>query len=259
MCQKTWPTTQVMSPEAFQRVREIAQRVADTHQEAETPMPTAETFGHVIVDEAQDITPMQWRMLARRCPTGSMTLVGDLGQAKYPWSATSWSAVCGLAAPHAPHRALELTVNYRTPEEVMRLAASVLADVAPDLRPPAAVRSCGQDPVVIATSADGLAESARMAARCEAATVAPGKVAIIFPPGMVGDVEAEVLDRALAELDVERAKGLEFDSVVVVEPAAHSARELYVALTRTTRRLVLVHSRPLPVTLHPRADIAITS
>ena len=75
--------------------------------------------------------------------------------------------------------------------------------------------------------------------------VAPGKVAIIFPPGAVGDVDADVLDRTVAELDVERAKGLEFDSVVVVEPAAHSA-ELYVALTRTTRRLVLVHSRPLP-------------
>ena len=250
MCQKTWRTAQVMAPAAFQQVREITERVAETHHEAEAGMPTAETFGHVIVDEAQDLTPMQWRMLARRCPSGSMTLVGDLGQAKHPWSARSWSAVCALAAPHVPHRVLELTINYRTPEEVMRLAASVLADVAPDLRPPAAVRGCGQDPVATATSVDRLVESAREAAQYEAVAVAPGKVAIIFPPGAVDDVEADVLDRTVAELDVERAKGLEFDSVVVVEPAAHSAGELYVALTRTTRRLVLVHSQPLPATLH---------
>jgi hypothetical protein len=251
MCQRTWRTSQVMSPEAFQRLREIAERVAETHHEAGTPKPTAETFGHVIVDEAQDLTPMQWRMLARRCPTGSMTLVGDLGQAKHPWSATNWSAVCALAAPQVPHRVLELTVNYRTPEEVMRLAASVLAEVAPDLKPPVAVRNSGQQPIMISASADRLAESARRAAQREALAVAPGKVAIIFPPGVVGDVGADVLDRNVAELDVERAKGLEFDSVVVVEPAAHSAGELYVALTRTTRRLVLVHSQPLPARLDP--------
>ena len=208
--------------------------------------PAGETFGHVIVDEAQDLTPMQWRTLARRCPTGSMTLVGDLGQAKHPWSARSWSAVCEQAAPHTPHQVFELTINYRTPEEVMRLAASVLAEVAPDLRPPVAVRTCGEDPVVTVTSADRLADSAREAAQHEAALVGPGKVVVIHPPGEVDAVDADVLDRPVAELDVERVKGLEFDSVVVVEPAAHSAGQLYVALTRTTRRLVLVHSRRLP-------------
>ena len=195
MCQKTWRTAQVMSPHTFQQVREITERVADTHHEAEAGMPTAETFGHVIVDEAQDLTPMQWRMLARRCPTGSMTVVGDLGQAKYSWSASSWSAVCAVAAPHVPHQVFELTINYRTPEEVMRLAASVLAEVAPDLRPPVAVRNCGQDPVVTATSADRLAESAREAAQHEAVVVAPGKVAIIFPPAQWTTSTADILDR----------------------------------------------------------------
>jgi hypothetical protein len=251
MCQKTWRTAQVMSPEAFQQLREIAERVNGTHHEAEAPTPLSETFGHVIVDEAQDLTPMQWRMLARRCPTGSMTLVGDLGQAKHPWSARNWSAVSALAAPRVPHRALELTINYRTPEEVMLLAAAVLADVAPELRPPLAVRKSGQGPVVIATSADRMEVSAREAAQYEAEQVSPGKVAIIFPPGELENVEPDVLDRTVAELDVERAKGLEFDSVVVVEPAAHTAGELYVALTRTTRRLVLVHSQPLPARLQP--------
>ena len=101
-----------MSPEAFQQLREIAERVAETHHETGPPKPTVETFGHVIVDEAQDLTPMQWRMLARRRPTGSMTLVGDLGQSKHPWSAANWSTVCALAAPQAPHRALEPTVNH---------------------------------------------------------------------------------------------------------------------------------------------------
>ena len=254
MCQKAWRTEQVMSPEAFQQLQEITQRVADTHHEADAGTPAAETFGHVIVDEAQDLTPMQWRMLARRCPTGSMTLVGDLGQAKHPWSAASWSGVCALAAPSVPHTVLELTVNYRTPEEVMRLAASVLADIAPGLRPPTAVRSCGRGPVVIGAPAGKLAETAREVAQHEALVVGPGKVAVIFPPGVVDEVQADVLDRTVAELDVERAKGLEFDSVVVVEPAAHSGGELYVALTRTTRRLVLVHSLPLPAGLNPGTD-----
>ncbi|HXR21296.1 MAG TPA: ATP-binding domain-containing protein [Acidimicrobiales bacterium] len=98
-------------------------------------------------------------------------------------------------------------------------------------------------------------ESAREAAQYEAVEVAPGKVVIIFPPGEVEgeveNVEPDVLDRTVAELDIERAKGLEFDSVVIVEPAAPSAGELYVALTRTTRRLVLVHSQSLPARLHP--------
>jgi hypothetical protein len=249
-CRKTWRTEQVMSPEAFQQVQEISGRVTDTHYEADTPKPPIETFGHVIVDEAQDLTPMQWRMLARRCPTGSMTLVGDLGQAKHSWSARSWAAVCAQAAPHVPHQVVELTINYRTPEEVMRLAASVLADFAPDLQPPAAVRTSGENPVITLTSADRLADSAREAAQQEAALVAPGKVAVIHPPGEVTAVDADILDRAVADLDVERVKGLEFDSVVVVEPAAHSAGQLYVALTRTTRRLVLVHSQRLPTALH---------
>jgi hypothetical protein len=243
-CRKTWKTEQVMSPEAFQQVREIVERVSDTHNAAAPELTARRTFGHVIVDEAQDLTPMQWRMLARRCPAGSMTLVGDLGQAKHPWSARSWSAVCSLAAPNGPHRVLELTINYRTPEEVMRLAASVLAEFAPELRPPAAVRSSGEDPVDIATSPEQLAATVREAARHEAAAVAPGKVAVIHPPGSVGEIDVGILEAAIAELDVERAKGLEFDSVVVVEPAAHSPSELYVALTRTTRRLVLVSSRP---------------
>ena len=252
-CRKTWKTEQVMSPEAFQQVREIAARVRETHHRPATGPITRMTFGHVIVDEAQDLSPMQWRMLARRCPTGSMTLVGDLGQAKHPWSAQSWSAVCASAAPAAPHSVLELTINYRTPEEVMRLAVPVLAEVAPGLVPPAAVRSCGEDPVVIPTTAERLGEDTREAARREASAVTPGKVAVIHPPGTVGEVGVDMLDDTVVELDVERAKGLEFDSVVVVEPAAHSPAELYVALTRTTCRLVLVHSRPLPDTLRPLA------
>lgn len=250
-CRRTWRTEQVMSAEAFQQVREIAERVGETHHAPAAAPIARTTFGHVVVDEAQDLTPMQWRMLARRCPNGSMTLVGDLGQAKHPWSAQNWSAVCALAAPTAPHRVLELTINYRTPEEVMRLAAAVLAEVAPGLLPPAAVRSCGEDPVVNPSSTEGLAQAVREAARREAAAVAPGKVAVIHPPGTVGEVGTDILEGTVAELDVERAKGLEFDSVVVVEPAAHSPAELYVALTRTTRRLVLVHSRPLPDTLRP--------
>ncbi|HET6795151.1 MAG TPA: UvrD-helicase domain-containing protein [Acidimicrobiales bacterium] len=245
-CQKTWRASQVMSPEAFQQLREVAERVSGTHRRPGPDGPPIDTFGHVIVDEAQDITPMQWRMLARRCPTGSMTLVGDLGQAKHPWSARSWSEVCSVAAPDVPHRVVELSVNYRTPEEVMRLARAALGVAAPDLRAPAAVRSTGEEPVCVSTDSGRMADEVRAAAELEAAAVSPGRVAVVHPAGALDVVDARILDAQVANVDVERAKGLEFDSVVVVEPAAHSPSELYVALTRTTRRLVLVHSDPLP-------------
>src|SRR4029077_17005597 len=105
------------------------------------------TFGHVLVDEAQDLTPMQWRMLARRCPSGSMTVVGDFGQSSRAGAAASWDDVLALLPDRAPSRSVTLTVNYRTPAEVMYVAHRVLAVAAPGVAPTRAVRHTGHHPV----------------------------------------------------------------------------------------------------------------
>lgn len=249
VCQQSWPLSRLVPPEQAQQVREIIERVATTHGRP-TPEAERDSFGHVIVDEAQDLSPMQWRMLARRCPTGSFTIVGDLGQAKRPWSPSSWAEVCSLAAPEHPGRVEQLSVNYRTPAEVMTLAAAVLARHRPDLEPPAAVRASGILPRIVSTSSGQETEAAAHAlALQEAEAVHPGTVGIIRAKPTDGGselTEPHVLDQSIVELSIEEAKGLEFDSVIIIEPAAFSEAELYVAITRTTSRLTLVHRRELP-------------
>ena len=126
------------------------------------------TFGHVLVDEAQDLTAMQWRMLARRCPSGSMTLVGDPGQASRPGALTSWSDVLAHVPQHAPVRFVTLTINYRTPSEVMDVATRLLAVAAPTVEPSRSVRSTGEQPVFVATPADRLIEETTGARRARA-------------------------------------------------------------------------------------------
>jgi DNA helicase IV len=218
----------------------------------------------VIVDEAQDLSPMQWRMIARRCPTGSMTIVGDLGQSKHPWAPASWEQVCQTAAPDHPVRIVELAINYRTPTEVMNLACCVLAVHAPTLVPPKAVRSVGTEPQIINVSDPRrlVAQAPQFAAR-ELETVRPGKVAILRPTPTTTpnsprsrrstQNSRDILDEEIAELEIDQAKGLEFDAVIVLEPADFSPGELYVALTRTTDRLVLLHSGELPPILNSYA------
>jgi DNA helicase IV len=226
-------------------------------------------FGHVIVDEAQELSPMAWRMLARRCPSRSMTVVGDLAQASAPWGATDWEAVLGpLKGSRVVVR--ELTVNYRTPAEVMAVAADVLAAVDATSRPPSSVRDAGHPPYSHQVP-DGESPDVTVADVVEQAqaAVGDGKVAVICPPSRYAGVTAEVarrlpeatatgaagLDAAVAVLEVTEAKGLEFDAVVLVEPAEWVAaggrglRDLYVALTRTTQRLDVVHTGSLPEVL----------
>jgi DNA helicase IV len=226
-------------------------------------------FGHVIVDEAQELSPMAWRMLARRCPSRSMTVVGDLAQASAPWGATDWDAVLGpLTGGRVVVR--ELTVNYRTPAEVMAVAADVLAAVDATSQPPSSVRDAGQPPYSHLVP-EGESPDVTVADVVEQAlaAVGDGKVAVICPPSRYAGVAAEVarrlpeatatgaagLDAAVAVLEVTEAKGLEFDAVVLVEPAEWVAvggrglRDLYVALTRTTQRLDVVHTGALPEVL----------
>ncbi len=229
------------------------------------------TYGHVLVDEAQDLTAMQWRMLARRCPSGSMTLVGDPGQASRPGALASWSDVLEHVPQHAPVRFVTLTINYRTPSEVMDVASRLLAVAAPTVEPSRSVRSTGEDPLFVTTSRDRLVEEATDHAR--AALARTGTLAVIAPAALhaeiisrLADVNAstdasDALDAAVAVLEPAEAKGLEFDHVVVVEPAdlvtadRAGLRLLYVSITRTTKTLTVVHAEPLPEGLANRADV----
>jgi DNA helicase IV len=228
------------------------------------------SYGHIVADEAQDLSPMQLRMLGRRSLSGSMTIVGDIAQATGQWAPASWKDVLAhLPAPRGT-RAVELTVNYRTPSEVMDLARRVLEAAAPHLRPPESVRTTGVAPRIIAAAAP-LDERVAQVTRAEVAIVngeeaTGGTVAVICPPSLLepvgaalarvgvefGSLAGGALDETVTLVPIEAAKGLEFDSVVVAEPgrlvdeAAGGLRSLYVALTRATRRLSIVHADALP-------------
>ncbi len=226
------------------------------------------TFGHVLVDEAQDLTAMQWRMLARRCPSGSMTVVGDPGQASKPGAVASWDDVLALLPTHNATRFVSLSINYRTPSEVMDVASQLLAVAAPTVEPSRSVRSTGEYPRFIATEAEDLVRITNEETR--AALARTGAVAVIAPPALhaaivaslsdVGAVatSADALDAPIAVLDPTSAKGLEFDHVIVVEPSQlvnadrAGLRLLYVTITRTTKTLTVVHAEALPEGLTPR-------
>jgi hypothetical protein len=226
-------------------------------------------FGHVIVDEAQELSPLAWRMLMRRSPSRSMTVVGDIAQTGAPWGPGSWAEALD---PHAAGRwrVEELTVNYRTPAEIMAVAADVLAGMGAGLAPPRSAREGGAAPWHLRVAPDELAARLPGVVAAEAAAAGDGKLAVLVPPGRAEDLAGaiatavpaattrqgpSVLDAPVAVLTVTEAKGLEFDAVVVVDPAAilaggpHGANDLYVALTRTTARLGVVHPGDLPPVL----------
>jgi DNA helicase IV len=200
-------------------------------------------YGHVIVDEAQELSAMDWRMVLRRCPARSMTVVGDLAQTAAPGGADSWAQVLDPVAP-GRWRTARLTVNYRTPAPVMTLAATLLPPAA---EPPLSVRDSDESPWYAA--AGHLAELVLR----ETQLIGTGRVAVITSPARVAETAATLglspgpdLDALVAVLTPGQAKGLEFDSVIIVDPAGieqaspRGRADLYVALTRTTRRLGLV-------------------
>jgi DNA helicase IV len=227
------------------------------------------TYGHIVVDEAQDLSPMQLRSVSRRSLSGSITMVGDIGQATGPWAPADWDEVTAHLPGQRPPRLVELTVSYRTPAEVVEVAARVLAETAPGLRPPTPVRRTGVAPHFEQVEIGQLAERVAALSTQACRDVAPGTAAVLAPASLVADL-AVALDAAgveatdprrdglgapLSLLPVDLANGLEFDAVVVVEPAAiveespQGLRALYVALTRPTRRLAVIHTRPLPAAL----------
>lgn len=210
-------------------------------------------FGHVIVDEAQDLTPMQWRMIARRARSLSMTVVGDLAQCS-TGEPGSWRDHLPATVKDFAYR--ELTINYRSPAEINDLAATILAALAPTLEPSRAIRSTGHAPEVreVADLAAGLSGALAEIAETHEGTVR--RIAVISVDPGDFDLVAEDLpdDVNVQWLTPWQAKGLEFDHVVLVEPAAFLAQPrglslLYVALTRSTDRLTLIHRQPLPQVL----------
>ncbi len=239
-------------------------------------------YGHIVVDEVQDLSPMQLRMLARRSLSGSMTVVGDIAQATAPWAPSSWSDITEHLPRRRPVRTVELSVSYRTPAEVLAVAGRVLAVAAPELAPPRPVRRTGVEPRMIAVrGADGaragatvedLSRTVAEVAAEEVALVEAGRVAVLAPESLLPalsealvaaglpavdarDLRKGGLSEPLVLLAADAANGLEFDSVVVVEPGlvagetARGLRTLYVALTRPTQRLSVVHLAPPPAAL----------
>ena len=223
----------------------------------------ARTYGHIVVDEAQDLSPMQLRVLARRSLSGSMTVVGDIAQGTGHWAPDRWEQVLEHLPGSAEARIVELTVNYRTPGEIMDLATRLLPVAAPGVRPPRSVRRTGEGPRIVQAGED---LASRVAEVTRALADEPGTVAVITPPSLAaavgqafdaagvayGDPAQSGLDAQVTLLPLTTAKGLEFDAVVVVEPArlvreaAQGLRALFVALTRPTRSLTIVHAEPLP-------------
>ena len=211
----------------------------------------ARTYDHVIVDEAQDLSPMQLRMIARRARGGALTILGDVAQGTGPVTCTTTGRTCFRTSPRGGDAEVEeLRYAYRVPREIMELALPLLDVIAPGIERPHAYRLGASAPQIRQVAEDGLLREAYR----EAARLAreDGLVALIVPDELVEPALAhESAFDSIPLLTPREAKGLEFDHVIVVEPglvAAHpqGLRELYVALTRPTTTLVVLHARCRP-------------
>ena len=259
------------------------------------------TYGHIVVDEAQDLSPMQLRMISRRSLNGSMTVVGDIAQATSAWGHDTWGSVVEHLPANTEPRFAELTIGYRLSEPVMAVAAHVLDAAVPGLVPPRSIRTEGQPPRFVpvadhtaAITGNGQGRDASRtplagaAARdaspnplvnavfhevkAEMGTLANGNLAVICHASQAdaisealtvygvdhGLVYERGLESRVTIVPVDLVKGLEVDTAIVVEPSdicdklPKGMRALYVAMTRATQRLVVVHSRPLPQSLLPK-------
>ena len=238
------------------------------------------TYGHIVVDEAQDLSPMELRVLKRRDLTGSMTIVGDMGQATTASSSASWNSALEILEPRRTPTRVDLTVSYRTPEEVLNFAAPTLRAAAVGLEPPRPVRRAGHTPTVEVVAPSEFASALLAVVRREVEGVTPGRCAIIVTSSRVEEIvqilrggglmavdprdqDSKGLGADLVVLGAESANGLEFDATIVVEPSQiarrgarvdetttpRGLRTLYVAMTRPTRRLAILATGELPATL----------
>jgi DNA helicase IV len=233
------------------------------------------SLGHVVADEAQDLSPMMLRAVGRRCSTGSATVLGDLAQATTPWASRSWPVALEHLGKTGAH-VEQLTRGFRVPGEVIDFAARLLPVIAPGLEPPTSVRRTRGELELLEVTPDD--HTARLVEIVESTLARVGSVGLIVPDSMLSSVvnrltgagighavlgdEPTDTDDASVEFDVQLdvvpaslAKGLEFDHVVLVEPAGIVAgeayrttglRRLYVCLTRAVTSLAIVHAEPLP-------------
>jgi AAA domain/UvrD-like helicase C-terminal domain len=235
------------------------------------------TYDHIVVDEAQDLSPLQLESVRRRSRTGSMTVLGDLAQATSPWAHESWDDVVDqLRRDRVPAETVELELGYRLPAEVHEVAMRLLPEVAPTLRSPTAVRRSGHPVVVAPAGADELVAATVATIRellgtgligvVTPASVRPALGTGLDADGLAWSPELRAATAPIVVLTAHEAKGLEFDNVVVVEPAKivaeshYGLASLFVALTRCTSRLAIVHIEPLPAVLglgpEPAAPVA---
>lgn len=227
------------------------------------------TYGHAVVDEVQDWSPMQARMLARRVPSGSITMLGDIAQGAGVWGRDDWDDLLGHLPSDRGIRHEELRLGYRAPARVLEVASRLLPAIAPDLQPTESIRAGRSEPRFIEVAApEHLA--GQVASEARRLTADWPSVAVIVPAPLhdeveraltatagvdLGDAERQGLGHAVTLVPAATSRGLEFDAVVVVEPARiiddapRGLRLLYIALTRPTQHLTVMHARPLPAAL----------
>jgi DNA helicase IV len=231
------------------------------------------SLAHIVVDEAQDLSPMQCRAIGRRCATGSATVLGDIAQGTTPWATANWQQLLGhLGKPEADLRVLD--TGYRVPRQILDFASRLLSHIAPGLTPAASIRQ-DAGALVVSELSPGTLDGA-LAAACADALTRPGSAAVIAADDQIAAVAKAlaaagvphaVLEGAAASdqvtiVPVTLAKGLEFDHVIVVEPTriagaeARGLNRLYVALTRAVSRLTVLHTQPLPAPLREPAAVA---
>jgi DNA helicase IV len=222
------------------------------------------TYGHIVCDEAQDLSPMQYRMLSRRTANGSLTVLGDIAQATGTHAYSSWDDIVPFLPPSPEVRREELTVGYRAPAQILELASRLLPVAAPSVRPTTSIREGRVGPSFIRVTPDVLVKESLDTALALAAEgflvgaiVAEGSFdaelrRLARRDSRVGLLEEHGITRPATIVRAPLAKGLEFDAVVVVEPASIAEAELvglrllYVALTRPIQRLTIVHDQALP-------------
>ncbi len=225
------------------------------------------TYGHIVIDEVQDLTPMQLKMATRRSLNGALTIVGDIAQATGPLAPDDWDQVLAYLPDRKPARVIGLSVGYRIPAQIMELANRVMRAATPDLRAPKSVRVGTAAPEIVAAgSFDRLGPAVAEQVAALVAELPAGSIGVVAPDDLVAELSGHLtdaginhgsatrtgLDSGVTLVPVSVVKGLELDGVVVVEPARivsdspHGLRALYVALTRATQRLAVVHADPLP-------------
>jgi len=227
------------------------------------------TYGHIVVDEVQDLTPMQLRMVSRRSLNGSMTVVGDLAQATGALAPNDWDDILRHLPITRGSRVIGLSVGYRIPAQIMELANKVMMAATPSLRAPTSVREGDEHPEMVYVAPAELLTAVVTATKDLDAGVIDGNIAVVVPDAIFDAVSQALaaagiehgratrsgLEMGITVVPVSVVKGLELDGVVVVEPAdivageQQGLRALYVALTRSTKRLTIVHSKPLPAAM----------